>query len=60
MSDHIETDDQYETVLAVVYNLIQKEDRSDEESNELLRLSILIHEYELKYYPMLPVQERRE
>ncbi|QEC52416.1 HTH-type transcriptional regulator/antitoxin HigA [Anseongella ginsenosidimutans] len=53
MLNPIKNKDEYEDALAQTYSLMQKDIRSDsKESDELEVLSILIKEYENKWYPV--------
>jgi HTH-type transcriptional regulator/antitoxin HigA len=49
----IKTEEHYDKALARVYELMQSEVKENTvQSDELKVLSILIEEYELKYYPI--------
>ena len=51
----IKNNTQYETSLARIYSLVQKEIKPDtNESDELEILSILVKEYENEHYPVPP------
>jgi HTH-type transcriptional regulator/antitoxin HigA len=52
MLEPIRTEEQYDSALAHIYELMQTDIKENSaESNELEALSILVKEYELQHYP---------